>query len=127
MPVLSTDGNQTVGDVRHEESPPPREDGELPSDGEKDNASENGSVRSGSQSGDKKKNGGGGNVVSPPEVRISALEQGFHALSDKLDVFQEMIMAQFNQQTSRKRRAASPETVPEIGLTCAKLQRDNFR
>ncbi|KAI8489051.1 nuclear receptor co-repressor 1 [Branchiostoma belcheri] len=104
MPVLSADGSQQEGDGEQKQPPTVQQDGNLPSDGD---------ISSGGGDGSKKTHDSEAEF-SPTNVRISALEQSFASMSQRLEAFQELTLAQFEQSSPRKRRSARPETaVPE--------------
>ncbi|XP_019616206.1 PREDICTED: uncharacterized protein LOC109463785 isoform X2 [Branchiostoma belcheri] len=104
MPVLSADGSQQEGDGEQKQPPTVQQDGNLPSDGD---------ISSGGGDGSKKTHDSE-TEFSPTNVRISALEQSFASMSQRLEAFQELMLAQFEQSSPRKRRSARPETaVPE--------------
>ncbi|XP_019638297.1 PREDICTED: pre-mRNA-splicing factor CWC22 homolog [Branchiostoma belcheri] len=104
MPVLSADGSQQEGDGEQKQPPTVQQDGNLPSDGD---------ISSGGGDGSRKTHDSE-TEFSPTNVRISALEQSFASMSQRLEAFQELMLAQFEQSSPRKRRSARPETaVPE--------------
>ncbi|KAI8500838.1 hypothetical protein Bbelb_216560 [Branchiostoma belcheri] len=104
MPVLSADGSQQVGDDGQKQPPTAQEDVNLPSDGD---------ISNGGGDGDKKTDDSE-TQFSPTNVRISALEQSFASLFQRLEAFQELMLPQFGQSSPRKRRGARPEAaVPE--------------
>ncbi|XP_066263389.1 uncharacterized protein [Branchiostoma lanceolatum] len=135
MPVLSAVPTPSGADRRRSPSAALREEGEVSSDPEKrDTRRKDGNKRGGGadgadgsqQDGEVSESEKNNNVQRSPvpvtpsgDVRISALEQGFFLLSDKLDTFQEMVMSQFDQSASRKRHTSSPEAdVPEKRRRC---------
>ncbi|KAI8514348.1 U2 small nuclear ribonucleoprotein auxiliary factor 35 kDa subunit- protein 2 [Branchiostoma belcheri] len=104
MPVLSAGGSQQEGDGEQKQPPTVQQDGNLPSDGD---------ISSGGGDGSRKTHDSE-TEFSPTNVRISALEQSFASMSQRLEAFQELMLAQFEQSSPRKRRSARPETaVPE--------------
>ncbi|XP_078579861.1 uncharacterized protein LOC144864029 [Branchiostoma floridae x Branchiostoma japonicum] len=114
MPRLSAvRGLLVAAEVHQPPKSPAHEEVDLPSNVEVSEEEKNGEESDGGGDGKRRKDGNNnGDIPSEPElvdasgVRITALENNFSLLSEKLDGLQELMMSQFSQP--KKRRSASP-------------------